>query len=151
MPCSLVFETIPFHRDYQTSLPKEKATYKKRLLAVLDELESLKSEFKQKVDELNELHGNAHFPKANDSNKALHSSVSPSLEWPAVNNNSYSRVDSKQLSNYNSFEGVLYCKPHFDQLFKRTGSLDKSFEENVNDTILFQTSKTHKYRTRISK
>lgn len=33
-----------------------------------------------------------------------------------------------QLSNYNSFEGVLYCKPHFDQLFKRTGSLEKSFE-----------------------
>ncbi|KAL1315520.1 LIM domain-containing protein WLIM1 isoform X2 [Arachis ipaensis] len=33
-----------------------------------------------------------------------------------------------QLSNYNSFEGVLYCRPHFDQLFKRTGSLEKSFE-----------------------
>lgn len=33
-----------------------------------------------------------------------------------------------QLSNYSSFEGVLYCKPHFDQLFKKTGSLDKSFE-----------------------
>lgn len=33
-----------------------------------------------------------------------------------------------QLSNYNSFEGVLYCRPHFDQIFKRTGSLDKSFE-----------------------
>lgn len=33
-----------------------------------------------------------------------------------------------QLSNYNSFEGVLYCRPHFDQTFKRTGSLDKSFE-----------------------
>ncbi|GAU27344.1 hypothetical protein TSUD_05700 [Trifolium subterraneum] len=33
-----------------------------------------------------------------------------------------------KLSNYNSFEGVLYCKPHFDQLFKRTGSLEKSFE-----------------------
>ncbi|EOY20622.1 hypothetical protein QUC31_006948 [Theobroma cacao] len=33
-----------------------------------------------------------------------------------------------KLSNYSSFEGVLYCKPHFDQLFKRTGSLDKSFE-----------------------
>ncbi|KAF2314715.1 hypothetical protein GH714_030144 [Hevea brasiliensis] len=32
------------------------------------------------------------------------------------------------LSNYSSFEGVLYCKPHFDQLFKMTGSLDKSFE-----------------------
>lgn len=33
-----------------------------------------------------------------------------------------------QLSNFNSFEGVIYCRPHFDQLFKRTGSLDKSFE-----------------------
>lgn len=33
-----------------------------------------------------------------------------------------------QLSNYSSYEGVLYCKPHFDQLFKMTGSLDKSFE-----------------------
>ncbi|KAI7736722.1 hypothetical protein M8C21_001970 [Ambrosia artemisiifolia] len=33
-----------------------------------------------------------------------------------------------KLSNYNSFEGVLYCRPHFDQLFKKTGSLDKSFE-----------------------
>ncbi|KAG5254083.1 LIM domain-containing protein [Salix suchowensis] len=33
-----------------------------------------------------------------------------------------------KLSNYSSFEGVLYCRPHYDQLFKRTGSLDKSFE-----------------------
>ncbi|KAI4326685.1 hypothetical protein MLD38_031972 [Melastoma candidum] len=33
-----------------------------------------------------------------------------------------------KLSNYCSFEGVLYYKPHFDQLFKMTGSLDKSFE-----------------------
>ena len=33
-----------------------------------------------------------------------------------------------KLGNFNSFEGVLYCKHHFDQLFKRTGSLDKSFE-----------------------
>ncbi|XP_019242565.1 PREDICTED: LIM domain-containing protein WLIM1-like [Nicotiana attenuata] len=33
-----------------------------------------------------------------------------------------------KLSNYNSFDGVLYCRPHFDQLFKRTRSLDKSFE-----------------------
>ncbi|KAL5681176.1 hypothetical protein ACJX0J_007561, partial [Zea mays] len=24
--------------------------------------------------------------------------------------------------------GVLYCRPHFDQLLKRTGSLDKSFQ-----------------------
>ncbi|CAL5349044.1 unnamed protein product [Camellia sinensis] len=37
-------------------------------------------------------------------------------------------VRNFELGNYNSFEGVLYCRPHFDQLFKRTGSLDKSFE-----------------------
>ncbi|KAK1417556.1 hypothetical protein QVD17_26685 [Tagetes erecta] len=33
-----------------------------------------------------------------------------------------------KLSDFNSFDGVVYCKPHFDQLFKRTGSLEKSFE-----------------------
>ncbi|KZV33840.1 hypothetical protein F511_26822 [Dorcoceras hygrometricum] len=33
-----------------------------------------------------------------------------------------------QLSNYRSYEGVLSCKPHYDQLFKMTRSLDKSFE-----------------------
>ncbi|XP_073010654.1 LIM domain-containing protein WLIM1-like [Typha latifolia] len=33
-----------------------------------------------------------------------------------------------QFSNYSSIEGVLYCKPHYDQLFKMTGSLEKSFE-----------------------
>lgn len=36
-----------------------------------------------------------------------------------------------QLSNYSSYEGVLYCRPHFDQLFKMTGSLDKSFEGDI--------------------
>jgi hypothetical protein len=39
-----------------------------------------------------------------------------------------------QLSNYNSFEGVLYCRPHFDQNFKRTGSLEKSFEGKLPKT-----------------
>ncbi|KAI4374563.1 hypothetical protein MLD38_012544 [Melastoma candidum] len=33
-----------------------------------------------------------------------------------------------KLSNYSSLEGVLYCKPQFDQLLKMTGSLEKSFE-----------------------
>ncbi|KAL5561387.1 hypothetical protein UlMin_031134 [Ulmus minor] len=33
-----------------------------------------------------------------------------------------------KLSSFCSFEGVLYCRPHYDQLFKRTGSLNKSFE-----------------------
>lgn len=33
-----------------------------------------------------------------------------------------------KLSNYSSLEGVLYCKPHFEQLFKETGSFSKSFQ-----------------------
>ncbi|XP_066353580.1 LIM domain-containing protein WLIM2a-like isoform X2 [Miscanthus floridulus] len=32
------------------------------------------------------------------------------------------------LSNYSSFEGVPYCKAHFEQLFKETGSYNKSFQ-----------------------
>ncbi|KAG6417458.1 hypothetical protein SASPL_119618 [Salvia splendens] len=33
-----------------------------------------------------------------------------------------------KLGNYNSFDGMLYCRHHYDQLFKRTGNLEKSFE-----------------------
>ncbi|KAK8714305.1 hypothetical protein V6N13_149498 [Hibiscus sabdariffa] len=46
-----------------------------------------------------------------------------------------------KLSNYNSFEGVLYCRPHFDQLLKRTGSLEKSFEAYEQSAILSGTPK----------
>lgn len=33
-----------------------------------------------------------------------------------------------QLSNYCSMEGVLYCKPHLEQLFKETGTYTKHFQ-----------------------
>ncbi|CAN1334640.1 LIM domain-containing protein WLIM1 [Linum perenne] len=46
-----------------------------------------------------------------------------------------------KLSNYCSFEGVLYCKPHFNQLFKMTGSLDKSFEEFLSFFVQNSNSK----------
>ena len=36
-----------------------------------------------------------------------------------------------QLSNYSSMEGVLYCKPHFEQLFKETGSFNKNFQSRM--------------------
>lgn len=63
------------------------------------------------------------------------SSANPVKLWPnrwsqpiVLKNNSFCCFLHLQLSNYCSFEGVLYCRPHYDQLFKRTGSLDKSFE-----------------------
>lgn len=31
------------------------------------------------------------------------------------------------LSNYSSMDGVLYCMPHFEQLFKETGNFSKNF------------------------
>ncbi|XP_020594990.1 LIM domain-containing protein WLIM2b-like [Phalaenopsis equestris] len=35
---------------------------------------------------------------------------------------------SLQLSNYSSMEGVLYCKPHFEQLFREAGNFNKNFQ-----------------------
>ncbi|WRX27389.1 hypothetical protein QQP08_019876 [Theobroma cacao] len=35
---------------------------------------------------------------------------------------------SNALGNYSSMEGVLYCKPHFEQLFKETGNFNKNFQ-----------------------
>jgi len=32
------------------------------------------------------------------------------------------------ISSYSSMDGVLYCKPHYEQLFKETGSISKKFQ-----------------------
>ncbi|CAN1300875.1 LIM domain-containing protein PLIM2c [Linum perenne] len=32
------------------------------------------------------------------------------------------------MGSYSSMDGVLYCKPHFEQLFKETGSFTKNFQ-----------------------
>ncbi|KAK1357820.1 LIM domain-containing protein WLIM1-like [Heracleum sosnowskyi] len=55
-----------------------------------------------------------------------------------------------KLFNYSSFEGVLYCKPHFDQLFKMTGSLDKSFE-GTSKTRVDRSADQGQTNTRISR
>ncbi|KAM7508676.1 hypothetical protein LguiA_019129 [Lonicera macranthoides] len=31
------------------------------------------------------------------------------------------------MSNYSSLDGILYCKPHFEQLFKESGNFSKNF------------------------
>ncbi|CAN0914101.1 LIM domain-containing protein PLIM2c [Linum grandiflorum] len=33
--------------------------------------------------------------------------------------------------NYSSMDGVLYCKPHFEQLFKETGNFTKNFQTYI--------------------
>uniref|UniRef100_A0A7N0RFC5 LIM zinc-binding domain-containing protein n=2 Tax=Kalanchoe fedtschenkoi TaxID=63787 RepID=A0A7N0RFC5_KALFE len=37
-----------------------------------------------------------------------------------------------KLSNYSSMEGVVYCKPHFEQLFKESGNFNKNFQSPTN-------------------
>nr|XP_016500826.1 PREDICTED: LIM domain-containing protein WLIM2b-like isoform X2 [Nicotiana tabacum] len=36
-----------------------------------------------------------------------------------------------KLSNYSSMEGVLYCKPHFEQLYKESGNFNKNFQSRT--------------------
>lgn len=37
------------------------------------------------------------------------------------------------MSNYSSMDGVLYCKPHFEQLFKESGTFTKNFQNRKPD------------------
>ncbi|KAG0448930.1 hypothetical protein HPP92_027568 [Vanilla planifolia] len=53
---SLICETIPSHRDYQLLLPKQKATFRKKLLDVVNELEALKPMVQHQIDEINGEH-----------------------------------------------------------------------------------------------
>lgn len=82
---SLVSETIPFHRDYQVSFSKERVFYKKKMLAVLDELESLKPKFQRQVDGLNKFHGVDQRHQAEGLERTAYGSRKSSLEWPASN------------------------------------------------------------------
>ncbi|PKA49242.1 AMSH-like ubiquitin thioesterase 1 [Apostasia shenzhenica] len=78
---SLITETIPYHRDYHISLQDEKLLSKKRLLIVLSELEALKAQVQQCVEELNRKSRNqaSRWVRQNDS------SIN-SLEWPSSKN-----------------------------------------------------------------
>ncbi|XP_057780619.1 LIM domain-containing protein PLIM2b-like [Salvia miltiorrhiza] len=37
------------------------------------------------------------------------------------------------MSNYSSMDGVLYCKTHFEQLFKESGNFSKNFQTGKHD------------------
>ncbi|KAH9766087.1 AMSH-like ubiquitin thioesterase 3 [Citrus sinensis] len=96
---SLVSETIPFHRDYQVLLAKERAVYRKRLIAVLDELEALKPEFQRRLKELNRTNGESELIKFDGSDRTSNGAETSSSEWPVSNKKLNLRVDSKQPSS----------------------------------------------------
>ncbi|KAA3469341.1 hypothetical protein CXB51_019649 [Gossypium anomalum] len=39
------------------------------------------------------------------------------------------------MSTYSSMDGVLYCKPHFEQLFKESGNFSKNFQTSKERQI----------------
>ncbi|KAH1116506.1 hypothetical protein AAZX31_17G030600 [Glycine max] len=128
---SLVSETIPYHRDYQASLPNERAAYKKRSRAVLDELESLKPEFKLRVEKMNDSHVKALLPEENGFNKALQSSVNSSLQWPAVNKQPAAGFSSQSSWNYDNMLS-LDSRPIDKQFQKLSVSLPPPNKETLS-------------------
>jgi STAM-binding protein len=122
---SLVSETIPYHRDYQASLPNERTAYKRRSLLVLDELESLKPEFKRRLEKLNESRVQAPLLEENGFNMAMQSPANSSLEWPAVNKRYNSSMDFKQSAGFGSQSS---SKPN-STLSSISMPIDKQFQK----------------------
>jgi STAM-binding protein len=82
---SLIVDTIPRHRDYQTLYTKERAYYKKKLIAVIDELESLKPKFQPLWDEYIKEQSSTKLYQHDVPERTTLRSDSSSLEWPPVN------------------------------------------------------------------
>ncbi|KAI3780254.1 hypothetical protein L2E82_10226 [Cichorium intybus] len=108
---SLATETIPFHRDYRTSVQGDKLFLKKRSLSALTELEQLKPAVRLKIEELSRKHtyqsngwNNIPQTKLLESSKSLPSvrqqtSVNSyainKYQAPQVNGNGYGYQDTR--------------------------------------------------------
>uniref|UniRef100_A0A803NAF0 USP8 dimerisation domain-containing protein n=1 Tax=Chenopodium quinoa TaxID=63459 RepID=A0A803NAF0_CHEQI len=90
---SLVSETIPFHRDYQALHSRERVHYRKKLLAVINELESLKPEFQRRVNELNKAYTETQLKQFDGREKTTYG-LEASLTRPSAYAPSF---ESKQL------------------------------------------------------
>ncbi|EPS65367.1 hypothetical protein M569_09410, partial [Genlisea aurea] len=82
---SLLMETIPFHRDYQTSYLKERNLHKKKLLGVIDELEILKPQVNHQISNLEKIQPVNRIDQFDTPNTISNaSSYSRSLQTPIV-------------------------------------------------------------------
>ncbi|KAH0993030.1 hypothetical protein GBA52_004513 [Prunus armeniaca] len=124
---SLVSETIPCHRDYQTFPPKERSMYRKKLLNVLDELESLKPEAQRLVNKLNEAQAVSQLPQLECLEGTSYGLGTPSLEWPPVNNNSLS-INIRQPSSLTSQSSWKYNND-YSRVSTNTSQIDKQFQK----------------------
>ncbi|KAJ8766451.1 hypothetical protein K2173_022510 [Erythroxylum novogranatense] len=126
---SLVSETIPFHRDYQALLPKERTSYRKRLLAVLDELESLKPEFQRRVAELDQEYSSVQLQELDGSESSSFGSDGFSLELTSSNRSSYSNMDVKRATSVTPQSSWKYDNNHSQVLFSNSLPIDKQFNK----------------------
>lgn len=46
------------------------------------------------------------------------------------------------MSNYSSMDGVLYCKTHFEQLFKESGNFSKNFQTAAKSDKQYELNRT---------
>lgn len=122
---SLVVETIPHHRDYQALCQKEKSFTKKKLFAVLDELETLKPLVRQ-LDQLD----NA------DTTSQMHQIVGQKLIpdastgslLPALNNKPFLSYENKQLSPVTAPSSTLKQTNEYTRV-SSSYSIDTQFQK----------------------
>ncbi|GAB2265832.1 hypothetical protein Dimus_000865 [Dionaea muscipula] len=98
---SLVSETIPFHRDYQILHSRERSMFKKKLLSVLDELESLKPEFQHRLNELNKAYVGTQGYQSDGPERNAYGSERSWLRMQPANNRTTPRLETKQLQPAN--------------------------------------------------
>ena len=125
---SLLSETIPFHRDYQVLLPKERAIYRKKLLAVLDELESLKPEFQRQVNELNKAHTVSQQQQIDGLERTPYDSEISS-QWHPVNKKPFPSFDNKQAVSRAPQISWKYKNDHTQVLSSNPMQVDKQFQK----------------------
>ncbi|XP_008807080.1 AMSH-like ubiquitin thioesterase 1 [Phoenix dactylifera] len=102
---SLISETIPYHRDYQVSLQSERLYFKKKLLDALNELEALKADVQQRVQELNRKTGT----QVNRWGQAQQNGfVDNSLEWPPVRKQTLRTNESSQVHRIIGRDGTSW-------------------------------------------
>ncbi|KAH6769619.1 hypothetical protein C2S52_014422 [Perilla frutescens var. hirtella] len=87
---SLVSETIPDHKDYQVLCAKERAFYRKKLFAVLDELEVLKPKVRRHLDEQEKVSTTSQMNQFGGPNSISYAS--------SVNNRASLNYSTKQMS-----------------------------------------------------
>ncbi|GMH18877.1 hypothetical protein Nepgr_020718 [Nepenthes gracilis] len=128
---SLVSETIPRHRDYQLLHSRERTQYKKKLLAVIDELESLKPEFQHRVNELNKAYtGGIEYQLDGGERNAFVSEKSSSGMFSAYNNSASGLAANQlQLSNRMPHSSWKQNNVHNHAVASNSMDIDRKFQK----------------------